>query len=121
MLSYPSSYAFLNIFIQEFSPKITHALSNLLAPFAIIGNIIFGFYVVAKRGTWPIDSGGILGVMAAILVSSIIIKHGIQIALQRYEYWPNYWIVASALISIGLGALCQESIIDLPCYPDSFF
>ena len=81
MLSYPSSYAFVNIFIQEFNPKITNVLSNFLAPCAIIGNIIFGFWVVAKRGTWAINSGGILGVLAAILVTSILVKHGIQIAL----------------------------------------
>ena len=86
MLSYPSSYAFLNIFIQEFNPKLTTALSNLLAPCAIIGNVMFGFWVVAKRSGWAIDSGGILGVMAAILIASIFIKHGIQIALKRNQY-----------------------------------
>ena len=127
MLGYPALYAVFNLFLEDLNRycAIGDVVSKLLAMAGFGFNIWLGFWVLAKRGSLSMGSDGVLGLMAGILISGLLLKIVKERCILGRTHYINIWLGIAALVSIGLAAILQEKIlhkwIPLPCDPQSVF
>ena len=136
MLSFPTCFTVLNIFLEDFNRygfklNLGDTISYTLAPGLFLGNIMFAYWVHAKGTSFNnVDpnvlvsdlGNNIMNANTVILLGCVGIKAVKEIALGR-KYSYNYVLFGIALASIVFAAQCQEKvgIFDLPCDPTSLF
>ena len=122
MTSYPAIYSIFNIFLEDLNRycRIGDIVSKFAALAGFVVNIWLGFLIVAKRSEWKIGSEIFLGIFVSILIVCLIFKALKEWILGRY-FNINVGYLIIALLSIAMGALCQESILKTPCIPASLW
>eukprot|EP00356_Strombidium_inclinatum_P009123 CAMPEP_0170491876 /NCGR_PEP_ID=MMETSP0208-20121228/11305_1 /TAXON_ID=197538 /ORGANISM="Strombidium inclinatum, Strain S3" /LENGTH=170 /DNA_ID=CAMNT_0010767521 /DNA_START=546 /DNA_END=1058 /DNA_ORIENTATION=+ len=121
MLSYATLFSILNLFLEELNHwgKYGDFLSSALAPVSFVGNIFFGFWVLAKRGKF--SSTKLIVGMALLYFGCVVLKPLIKKCRGQYFYL-NWTQAIGALVSILIACFCQEDILPgRPCHPTSVF
>jgi len=107
MLGYPTLYAFFNLFLEDLNRYfgLGDVVSKLLAMAGFGFNIWLGFWILAKRGSFSMGSDGVLGIMAGILISGILLKIIKERCILGRKHYINIWLGLGALLSIGLATI----------------
>ena len=124
MLGFPATYSLVNLFLEDFNRWfwIGDIVSKIAAPISFIFSIFIGFWIVAKRRNWEnIGSEEVLAIMALTIILTIPIKWAKERLIFQREYKINLWVLIASLVCIAIAAVCQESFVDVPCDPESYF
>ena len=123
MLSFAFSLSVLNLFLEELNgiyAGLGDMVSRALAPLMFLGNIFFGFWVLAKR--YKFSSTKLIVYMAFGYIIALLLKLVIKRLTKKY-FKINWKECIIAIVSILIAVCCQEEIF-MPapwCHPTSWF